>query len=113
MADQMTFPDNFKDFIKDYSFKDTKEIYTNGAKLILTFRVEQAWEHYTDIIYNYIGEIRAYLADIIYDYSEVKTYLDTIESTRYRTDDILDELDKIERIIALWNINGDYSINHP
>ena len=81
MTDQMTFPDNFKDFIKDYSFKDKEEIYTNGVDLIPTFRVEQAWEHYTDIIYDYICEVRA--------------YLDTIKSCGYSTDDILDEIERI------------------
>lgn len=47
MADKMTFPENFMDFIKDYSFKDEEKIYTNGIDLIPVFRVEQAWDHYS------------------------------------------------------------------
>ena len=50
MADMMTFPDKFMDFIKQYSFKDKEEMYTNGSDLIPVFRVEQAWEHYVDNI---------------------------------------------------------------
>lgn len=30
----MTFPNTFKEFIEEYSFKDKKEIYTNGSDLI-------------------------------------------------------------------------------
>lgn len=47
MADMMTFPNTFEEFIKQYEFKDKDEIYTNGAELIPSFRVMQAWEHYT------------------------------------------------------------------
>ncbi len=46
MADSMYFPDMIQEFIDDYSFKDTEEVYTNGSKLIPVFRVEQAIEHY-------------------------------------------------------------------
>ena len=46
MADIMEFPNTMKEFIDSYSFKDSKEIYTNGAELISVFRVEQGLEHY-------------------------------------------------------------------
>ena len=46
MADCMSFPDNIIDFIDDYSFEDSDHVYTNGSKLISTFRVKQALEHY-------------------------------------------------------------------
>lgn len=46
MADIMEFPNTTKEFIDSYSFKDSKEIYTNGAELISVFRVEQGLEHY-------------------------------------------------------------------
>jgi hypothetical protein len=42
----MPIPDNWKDFVKEYSFKDIREIYTNGSWLIPTFRVEQMMEHF-------------------------------------------------------------------
>ena len=46
MADIMEFPKRMTEFIDSYSFKDSKEIYTNGAELIPVFRVEQGLEHY-------------------------------------------------------------------
>lgn len=45
MSDCMTFPDDWREFLRDCSFKDTKEIYTNGSELIPVFRVEQLIEH--------------------------------------------------------------------
>lgn len=46
MNNVMDFPNSFEEFIKDYEFKDNKEIYTNGCELIPTFRVMQGYEHY-------------------------------------------------------------------
>lgn len=46
MSDCMNFPDNIMDFIDDYSFEDSDHVYTNGSKLIQSFRVKQAIEHY-------------------------------------------------------------------
>ena len=46
MADHMTFPKTAEDFIKQYSFKDEKQEYTNGAELMPVFRVKQMMEHY-------------------------------------------------------------------
>lgn len=42
----MKFPQTIEEFIKDYSFKDKEEVYTNGSDLIQVYRVEQALEHY-------------------------------------------------------------------
>lgn len=46
MSDCMSFPDNIMDFIDDYSFEDSDQVYTNGSELIQSFRVKQAVEHY-------------------------------------------------------------------
>ena len=46
MPDCMSFPENIMDFIDDYSFEDSDHVYTNGSKLIQSFRVKQAVEHY-------------------------------------------------------------------
>ena len=46
MADCMMFPGDWGEFLKDYSFKDKEEVYTNGTVLIPVFRVEQMVEHY-------------------------------------------------------------------
>lgn len=45
-GDIMDFPDRWEDFIERYNFADKHEIYTNGAKLIPVFRVEQMVGHY-------------------------------------------------------------------
>lgn len=45
MSDYMTFPENWHDFLNNHSFDDSKEIYTNGTRLIPVFRVEQLIEH--------------------------------------------------------------------
>lgn len=52
MADRMAFPKTIQEFMDGYSFKDDKEIYTNGSRLIPVFRVEQALEHYGQEIRN-------------------------------------------------------------
>lgn len=46
MGDCMAFPNDPMDFIKEYSFKDSEECYTNGSELIPVFRVEQMIDHY-------------------------------------------------------------------
>lgn len=46
MADCMYFPNDWAKFLEDYSFRDHKEFYTNGAMLVPTFRVEQMMHHY-------------------------------------------------------------------
>ena len=45
-GESMYFPEDIHEFLEGYSFIDKKEEYTNGAKLIPLFRVEQALEHY-------------------------------------------------------------------
>jgi hypothetical protein len=52
MADMMIFPKTIQEFIKEYSFKDTEEIYTNGSELIPVFRMEQAHAYYCQEIRN-------------------------------------------------------------
>ena len=49
MAENMMFPKDWMKFIEDYSFKDDKEVYTNGSQLVSVFRVEQMVEHYFQI----------------------------------------------------------------
>lgn len=44
--ENMPFPATPAEFIEQYSFKDKKEVYTNGAELISVFRVEQMIDHY-------------------------------------------------------------------
>ena len=46
MADCMTFPQMWEQFLHDYEFEDSRRIYTNGSRLIPSFRVKQMMEHY-------------------------------------------------------------------
>ena len=41
----MEFPETFEQFAKEYGFKDSDEVYTNGSDLIPIFRVKQWLEH--------------------------------------------------------------------
>ena len=45
MSECMQFPDTWEDFEQAYSFEDKKEIYTNGSRLIQSFRVKQWLDH--------------------------------------------------------------------
>ena len=48
MADMMTFPNTWEEFEELYHITDTEQIYTNGSRLIPSFRVEQWLEHMAD-----------------------------------------------------------------
>ena len=43
--DSMAFPNTWEEFEKNYGFNDVEEIYTNGSRLIQSFRVKQWLEH--------------------------------------------------------------------
>lgn len=45
MADMMMFPDTWEEFEESYGFTDKEQIYTNGSRLIPSFRVKQWLEH--------------------------------------------------------------------
>ena len=45
MTNKMLFPETWKEFEEEYGFTDTDEVYTNGTRLIPSFRVEQWLEH--------------------------------------------------------------------
>ena len=48
MADMMTFPDTWEEFEEFYGFTDKEEVYTNGSRLIESFRVKQWLDHIAD-----------------------------------------------------------------
>ena len=68
MADMMTFPETWEEYEKQYGFADDEEVYTNGSRLIPSFRVKQwldhlpsaepAWttEEVAEILANLIGD---------------------------------------------------------
>ena len=45
MSDMMNFPETWEEFEKSYGFTDNEEVYTNGARLIPSFRVKQWLDH--------------------------------------------------------------------
>ena len=45
MNEMMAFPDTWEEFEKSYGFTDNEEVYTNGARLIPSFRVKQWLAH--------------------------------------------------------------------
>ena len=45
MSECMQFPDTWEEFEQWYGFEDKKEIYTNGSRLIQSFRVKQWLDH--------------------------------------------------------------------
>lgn len=45
MIDMMTFPETWEEFEKSYGFDDSEEVYTNGSRLIPSFRVKQWLDH--------------------------------------------------------------------
>lgn len=48
MLEMMTFPDTWEEFEEQYGITDRKQIYTNGARLIPSFRVKQWLDHIAD-----------------------------------------------------------------
>ena len=44
----MQFPDTWEEFEQAYGFEDKKEIYTNGSRLIQSFRVKQWLDRIAD-----------------------------------------------------------------
>lgn len=48
MTEMMTFPDTWEEFEEQYGITDREEIYTNGARLIPSFRVKQWLDHIAD-----------------------------------------------------------------
>lgn len=66
MGDMMTFPKRWEDFLHDYEFEDARRIYTNGSRLIPSFRVKQMMEHYAPVVHGrwepYFEEVEIYNA---------------------------------------------------
>lgn len=59
MDDCMSFPPTWQDFVAQYQFRDTEEVYTNGSKLIPVFRIEQMMEHYHEHIEEENAKLKA------------------------------------------------------
>lgn len=78
--DEMYFPDTWEEFVDSYSFEDKKEIYTNGAELILVHRVRQMVEHYFDNIEKRAAErIMLYLDDANNRLTYAQNYINNVK----------------------------------
>ena len=69
MGDIMTFPKRWEDFLHDYEFEDARRIYTNGSRLIPSFRVKQMMEHYAPVVHGRWIEQEKYTFGVMYDCS--------------------------------------------
>ena len=69
MADMMNFPKRWEDFLHDYEFEDARRIYTNGTRLIPSFRVKQMMEHYAPVRHGRWIEQEKYTFGVMYDCS--------------------------------------------
>ena len=65
MSEEMKFPDTLDEFIKQYSFIDEEQIYTNGSELIQTFRIKQWEEHKKQEIQSLKKQLEEFRLDII------------------------------------------------
>ena len=69
MAEMMNFPKRWEDFLHDYEFEDARRIYTNGSRLIPSFRVKQMMEHYAPVRHGRWIEQEKYTFGVLYDCS--------------------------------------------
>ena len=83
MADMMNFPKRWEDFLHDYEFEDARRIYTNGSRLIPSFRVKQMMEHY--------APVQEWIS--VEDKLPEKDGQYLIFTTQYFTPDHIDEID--------------------
>ena len=66
-GEMMTFPSKWEQFLHDYEFEDARRIYTNGSRLIPSFRVKQMMEHYAPSVEQtgWYGVVRWCAEDVI------------------------------------------------
>ena len=49
MYNVMSFPDNVEDFMEEYKMVDTNYVYSNGIEYVPIFRMQQWFEHVSEI----------------------------------------------------------------
>lgn len=66
-GEMMTFPSKWEQFLHDYEFEDARRVYTNGSRLIPSFRVKQMMEHYAPSVEQtgWYGVVRWCAEDVI------------------------------------------------
>lgn len=94
MADCMTFPQIWEQFLHDYEFEDSRRIYTNGARLIPSFRVKQMMEHYLlEAKSEAIKEFAEKLTNRICE--NVNRSLDNPDGNNYFITDVYEDIDNL------------------
>lgn len=101
MADKMEFPKTMREFIVNYSFKDSAEVYTNGAELVPVFRVEQALEHYEKEIRNkaldeFAERLNSKISDFVLEHKDNIDFASGISVAWNLVDEIAEELKGVQ-----------------
>ena len=84
MNEAMEFPETWEEFEKQYGFTDDKETYTNGARLIPSFRVKQWLEQEPKTGHWITTPRKTQLFDWIDFGDEEKTYYITCSECGYQ-----------------------------
>lgn len=83
MGENMNYPDNPIDFIKQYSFSDKQRVYTNGSELISVFRVGQMIEHYmSDLTPQQIKDMQFCLREKSRECAELRRELQELKNKK-------------------------------
>lgn len=83
MGENMNYPDNPIDFIKQYSFSDKQQVYTNGSELISVFRVGQMIEHYmSDLTPQQIKDMQFCLREKSRECAELRMELQELKNKK-------------------------------
>lgn len=107
MGETMCFPKTWKEFLHDYEFEDARRIYTNGSRLIPSFRVKQMMEHYLSEINAKLVEEKAkgdICAEVIKrqdkEIEKLRNAKVVFETVDYCSDDLHEALEDIDRLKA-------------
>lgn len=109
MGENMNYPDNPIDFIKQYSFSDKQRVYTNGSELISVFRVGQMIEHYmSDLTPQQIKDMQFCLREKSRECAELRRELQEMKNKKNDGWNSVEKygLPKDEGVYDLTIING-------
>lgn len=89
MNEEMKFPKTFEEFIKQYSFFDKQQIYTNGSELIQVFRIKQ-WEEHKEkenqeLKQKYLNAVADY-GNVMFEKEQLKKQLEKVLNDYCRLD---------------------------
>lgn len=99
MNEEMKFPKTFEEFIKQYSFFDKQQIYTNGSELIQVFRIKQ-WEEYKE---KENQELKKKYENAVADY---ETTMAEKEQLNRLVNSCQEEIRKLKKQLETYEIEG-------